>query len=419
MPEMPRNIMLIARREYLEKIRGRAFRFSTVLVPAVMILMMGASYYTTRNFGSGRHIAIAASSSALASAVQSQLLEDKTAKLAVQVVAPATEEDRAGLMRQIESKAIDGFLWIGTGTNGALNATYYSGSASDSVTAERLRTALNHALMEERLAAAGIEQAQIHALMENVSVETLRINAAGKTGRSSGKFALAKIMLEIFLLTMPILLYGMDMARSIIEEKSSRIFEVMLSVVRPTDLLTGKLIGIGAVGLTQIAIWIVAAGLLSGSALAATLMRGNVSIQFSWAEGIFFAVYFVLGFLLYSSLFSGLAATCETVQEFQMYAPLAVLPTWFSFGIMPIVLNNPGSGWAVGASLFPFTAPFTMVPRMGLAMPPMWQVAASIALLLLSIWAVLWFSSRLYRIGILMYGKRATLPELMRWIRYS
>src|SRR5579875_1942720 len=401
MLKLPRNILLIARREYLEKIRGRAFRFSTVLVPLLMILMLGGSFFTTRFAGVGRHIVIAGPSPALVAAVRDQLIENRDARLTVDLDAPATAQERTALSEQVRSKAIDGYLWIEMPADDAPSATYVSGSAGDPATAARLESALND------------------VLLKNVPVQTLRLNPSGQAGKSSERAMLAKIMLEIFLLTMPILLYGMDMARSIIEEKSSRIFEVMLSVVRPGDLLAGKLIGIGGVGLTQIAIWAVVAGLMSGSALTAILMRGNVAVSFSWAEGALFPVYFVLGFLLYSSLFSGLAATCETVQEFQMYAPLAVLPTWFSFGIIPVVLNNPNSPWAAGASLFPFTSAFIMVPRIGLQTPPMWQIAASIALLILSIWAVLWFSARLYRVGILMYGKRATLPELVRWLRYS
>jgi ABC-2 type transport system permease protein len=230
-----------------------------------------------------------------------------------------------------------------------------------------------------------------------------------------------KAMLMTFLMTMPILLYGMDMARSIIEEKSSRIFEVMLAVARPDDLLTGKLFGVGAVGLTQIAIWIAAAALLSGTALMGSLVSGNVQLHFSVLEAVLFPVYFVLGFFLYSAFFSGLAATCETAQDLQMYMPLAIIPSWTAFAILPFLLNNPNSPWVVAASLFPPTAPLVMVPRLGmLAAPyPYWQVALSIALLIVSIWAVIWFASRLYRIGILMYGKRATLPEILRWLRYS
>jgi ABC-2 type transport system permease protein len=218
---------------------------------------------------------------------------------------------------------------------------------------------------------------------------------------------------------MPILLYGLDMARSIVEEKNSRIFEVMLSVTRADDMLTGKLLGVGAVGLTQIAIWVMAAAVLSGSALLAPLLSGDVKIQFSWLEAIFFPIYFVLGFFLYSAFFSGLAATCETAQDLQMYISLAVIPTWTSFAILPFLLNNPNSPWVVAASLFPPTAPIIMFLRMASQTPPLWQFALSISLMVLSIWGTLWVSSRLYRVGILMYGKRATLPELVRWLRYS
>ena len=149
------------------------------------------------------------------------------------------------------------------------------------------------------------------------------------------------------------------------------------------------------------------------------LLTGDFALHFSLAEGLLFPVYFLLGFFLYSAFFSGLASTCETAQELQMYTPLAALPIWISFGMLAVVFKDPNSVWVVAASLFPFTAPYVMIPRMGLQMPPLWQIATSIALLILSIWAVLWFSSRLYRIGILMYGKRATLPEIVRWLRYS
>jgi ABC-2 type transport system permease protein len=228
-----------------------------------------------------------------------------------------------------------------------------------------------------------------------------------------------KAMLMTFLMTMPILLYGLDMARSIVEEKTSRIFEVMLSVARADDMLTGKLLGVGAVGLTQIAIWVAAAAALSGSALLQPLLSGDIKIQFSLLEAVFFPIYFVLGFFLYSAFFSGLAATCETAQDLQMYVSLAVVPTWTSFAILPFLLSNPDSPWVIAASLFPPTAPLVMVPRIGLSTPPVWQIALSLAFLLLCIWAVVWVASRLYRVGILMYGKRATLPELLRWLRYS
>src|SRR5208283_3948754 len=198
--------------------------------------------------------------------------------------------------------------------------------------------------------------------VQSVPIEALQVAGRGKTGKSQGMTPFFKAMLMTFLMTMPILLYGMDMARSIVEEKSSRVFEVMLSATRPDDMLTGKLLGVGAVGLTQIAIWIVAAALLSGPFLIGSMLSGSVKIHFTLLEAVLFPVYFLLGFFLYSAFFSGLAATCETAQDLQMYISLAIIPTWTSFAILPFLLNDPNSTLVVAASLFPPTAPLVMVP---------------------------------------------------------
>ncbi len=248
---------------------------------------------------------------------------------------------------------------------------------------------------------------------------TYQVKADGAVVKSNAQASFWKGYVMAFLLSLTTMIYGMNVARSIIQEKTSRIFEVMLATVKPTDMLAGKLIGVGAVGLTQIAIWLVAGVAIMASPFAAAMLTGQFSVHFSWLEGILFPVYFVLGYLLYSSLFAGLAATCETEQELQMYMPLAAAPTWLSFALIVLIMNDSNSLWAVAASLFPPTAPIVMFLRMASETPPLWQFAVSIGLLVLSIWAVLWFSSRLYRVGILMYGKRATLPELMRWLRYS
>jgi ABC-2 type transport system permease protein len=223
----------------------------------------------------------------------------------------------------------------------------------------------------------------------------------------------------LMLLSIPIMLYGLDMARAIVEEKTSRIFEVMLSVVKPSDLLAGKLLGVGAVGMTQILIWVVGATAFMGTSLAAAWLSGSIAIHFSWTEGIFFPIYFVLGFALFSAIFSGLAATCETSQDLQKFMWLAIVPLYTSLGLLPAMLSDPNSTWSIAATLFPLTAPYTMISRMGMAPVPFWQIALSIVLLILTIWGVLWLSSRVYRVGILMYGKRATMPEILRWLRQA
>jgi ABC-2 type transport system permease protein len=414
-----RNILLIAKREYLEQIRGRAFRLSTILVPALLAIIVGVIYLSGRGAVAAKHIVIASSDAALADGIRAQLVDGKDAKFDVEVAAPARAEDRAALVKRVSAKAIDGFLWIETTAGKETTAVYISQSSGDFITNEKLGSALNRAMVSQRLTAAGIKATAVDALLKNIDIETMQVNKEGMEVKSNAMTSFYKGYLMAFLLSMTTVVYGMNVARSIIQEKTSRIFEVMLAIAKPSDMLAGKLIGVGAVGLTQIAIWAIAGGAIVTSAFAAPILSGSLSIHFSWIEGVLFPLYFVLGYLLYASLFAGLAATCETEQELQMYTPLAALPVWLSFALIVMVVNSPDSWISIAASLFPATAPIIMMLRMGSQMPPVWQFAASIGILAFSIWAVLWFSSRLYRVGILMYGKRATLPEILRWVRYS
>ena len=414
-----RNILLVAKREYAEQIRGRAFLISTILLPLVIVIGMGATYIMGRKAGTGEHIAIVAQNASLADQVRRDMLADKHAELTVDVVAPASEEDRVALKQKVLAKSLDGFLSLDTSSSGEITATFTSLASGGFGNMIGLGNHLNRGVANQRLLAEGMRQANVDAALKPVQIEVLQLSKEGKIGKSTGVPPFFKLFMMLLLLSMPIMLYGLDMARAIIEEKTSRIFEVMLAVARPDDLLAGKMLGVGAVGLTQIAIWLIASALILGSAMAQTTLTGDYKIHFSLAEGILFPVYFILGFALFSAIFSGLAATCETAQDLQKFMTIAIIPLYMGMGAIPLLLRDPNSSWSIAASLFPLTSPYVMVPRVGLEMPPLWQIGASIGLLLLSIWASLWFSSRLYRIGILMYGKRPTLPELMNWLRYS
>ncbi len=414
-----RNMLLIARREYVEQVRGRAFRMTTIGLPAVFALIVGVGYLSSRGVGSHRHMAIAASDPVLAGQIRDNLVGDKDAKARVDVIAPASAEDRAALVRKVQIGALDGMLWVDTTAGKQPTATYTSQSAGDFITMARLRTALDHAMLDEKLTSGGMQQAAADALVNGVPVESFQVKKDGSATKSNAEASFWKGYVMAILLSMTTMIYGMNVARSIIQEKTSRIFEVMLAIAKPGDLLAGKLIGVGAVGLTQIAIWLVAGAAILFSPFAAAILTGNLAVHITWTEAVLFPVYFVLGYLLYSSLFAGLAATCETEQELQMYMPLAAAPTWLSFALILLVINDSNSFWSVAASFFPPTAPVIMFLRMAAEIPPAWQFAVSIGLLAASIWGVLWFSTRLYRVGILMYGKRATLPELLRWLRYS
>jgi ABC-2 type transport system permease protein len=414
-----RNTLLIAKREYLEQIRGRAFKISTIAAPLLVAALLAYSHYMDRKAGTGKHIAIVAEDALLANQVHQQMLDDKFAQYKVDVTAPATAEERAAWQAQVRNKTIDGVLAIDSSDPHKIAATLTSLSVADISAYRSLQNALNRSVINQRMIAKGMTSAEADAMLAKVSFEALQLDKDGKTGKSNGSTIAIKATLMLLLLSVPIMLYGLDIARAIIEDKTSRIFEVMLSAAKPSDLLAGKLLGVGGAGITQIAIWVVGATLFMGSSLAAALLTGDIAIRFSWTEGIFFPVYFVLGFALFSAVYSGLAATCETGQDLQKYIWLAIIPIYTAIGLLPVMIKDPDSAWAVAATLCPFTSPYLMISRMGMAVVPYWQIALSVILLVLTIWGVLWFSSRLYRIGILMYGKRTTLPEIMRWLRYS
>jgi len=414
-----RNILLIARREYMEQIQSRAFRLSTIGLPAVLGLVMAISYLSSLGLGNSEHMAIAADDAALANAIRGRLLSGKNSKAIVDVVAPATLQDRAALVEKVRTKSIDGFLSVEAPAGGVPAATYTSRSSGNFMTTARLKDALNDGLVSEHLTGSGMKQSDADVLLKGASMETYQVRSTGPPIKSNAEVSFWKGYVMALLLTMTTMIYGLNVARSIVQEKTSRIFEVMLATVKPSDMLAGKLIGAGAVGLTQIGIWLVAGAAIFVSPIAAVALSGDFAIHFTWVECVLFPVYFLLGYLLYSSLFAGLAATCETEQELQMYMPLAAAPTWISFSMIILIINDSNSFWSVAVSFFPPCAPIVMFLRMASQTPPAWQFAVSIGLMIISVWGVLWFSSRLYRVGILMYGKRATLPELLRWLRYS
>ncbi|HEY0797150.1 MAG TPA: ABC transporter permease [Acidisarcina sp.] len=418
---MRSNVWLIAKREYLEQVRGKAFRLTTILIPAIFVCIFGVGYLASKNSGNGKHIVIAAADAGLASNVKSQLLSDPDSHTGIEVVAPAGENDRADLIRRVTAKQIDGFLWVdSTRGSDTPHGAYYSLSSGDFVTTARLQGAVSRSVVQQRLAARGIAPAEIESITKSITIDTQKLDKNGKASSSNamGTFWAAYAM--AFLLSFTVVLYGMNVGRSVIQEKTSRIFEVMLASVKPGDMLAGKLVGVGAVGITQLGIWFAAAGIFIGTPLAGRLMAGGFDLHLiSVTEGVLFVLYFLLGYVLYSALFAGLASTVSTEQELQQYSPIAAVPIWLSFGMITYIVSNPNSKWSVAMSLFPPCAPITMFLRMASQFPPFWQIGASIGLMVLAILATLWFAARIYSVGILMYGKRATLPEMMRWLRYS
>jgi ABC-2 type transport system permease protein len=279
-----------------------------------------------------------------------------------------------------------------------------------------LRNAVHSAVVKRQLAEKGMSDAQVDALIKPIDFDSVRIEK-GKEGASGAAVFLVSFTMAM-LLYVNMLVYGFAVMRSIIEEKSSRVLEVLLSSLTAKHLLAGKIIGVGAVGLTQFLIWLVIAGAFAVLGLTAShSVLSNVHIPVMGL--IAFGVFFILGYFLYSTMYAALGAMVNSDQEAQQVQWPAMLPTVFSIVLSTPVLQHPNSQLAFWSSMVPFFAPILMFVRIMADTPPVWQTALSIALMLLTTWGLLGLSSRIYRVGILMYGKRPTLPELRRWLRYT
>jgi ABC-2 type transport system permease protein len=238
------------------------------------------------------------------------------------------------------------------------------------------------------------------------------------TTEEKGAGILAAIIFMV-IMYMTFFMYGFQNLRGVIEEKTNRIVELVIASVRPTELMLGKIIGIGLVGLTQYLIWSLVAMNLSPPGIASIMAMGDSGAPTIPLSMIgYFLLFFLLGYFLYASVYTAIGAPFNTDQEAQQ---LSMIPSMLIIGgmaVYPSVMNNPNGPVAVFASLFPFTAPLIMYLRTAIAEPPLWQVGLCIVILILSTIGMAWIAGRIYRVGILMYGKKPTLPEIARWIRY-
>ncbi len=409
-----KNVLLVARREYLERVRAKSFVVMTVLIPLLMGGALGAMYLMNRHLGSAQHLAVITDQPRFAADLQTELADSHgLSKPVVDTYALSEPGIRERLDGELRAKgsALDGYLVEIPGgvAGGRPSFQWIPRVQSDVVTRGRVADAVRGALTREKLVGSGMSTAEISALLAPID-----LSAGDGTNNRAGA-AVASAWGMYFLMYFVILFYGMNVARSIIEEKTSRIFEVLLATVRPSEMLAGKVIGVGAVGLSQVGIWIAVATV----ALKSQSFGQDLHILPSPGQTVLFVLFFILGYVLYSSIASALGAMTNSEQELQQLQIFLMLPLIFSSLIIFNVITNPDGPIARVFSFVPFTAPLIMYTRVIVGKPDTLAVVGSLAGLLLTIAVVLWIASRIYRVGILMYGKKPNLPEIMRWLRYS
>ncbi len=436
-----RNTWLVIKREYLERVRQRSFIVLTLLLPAIMIGAFAIpAKLSSMKSSKIQRLVVVTSTAQFGELVRQQILdsgntesadnkdknkdkedkdldEDKPSRgYAIEVDANASEAERNALRSRVAAGDIDGFLWLSDDAVAARKVNYYGREASGFMEKSWLSGQLDRAILLQELGQKGVSGTQADELLKPVKLETMRIQG-GKETKANDKGMFFAVFAMVMLLYTAVIFYGVSVMRAVLEEKNSRVMEVLLSSATSTELMAGKLIGVGAVGLTQIGIWIVMAAVYALPALAANASTGEIHISPLTLAA--FALFFLLGYLLFSSIYAAIGAVITSEQEGQQLQFIIVLPLIISVFMMGPVMRAPDAPVSVWSSMVPFFSPVLMYLRIAVQPPPLWQIALSLALLVGTIAAILLLCARIYRIGILMYGKRATLPEIVKWLKYA
>ncbi len=425
------KLWAIIKREYLERVRTKWFIFATVfgpiffgamiIIPAVITKnSKGSTEFTNARIldattsGIGQRIADIMNRERQPGSIPPQVIVVKPSELS-QAESTATQ--------QVMAKQVSGYLVTDQRTLAGEVARYAGRNATSLGDMERLRGAVKEALLTQRLQSAGIDSSRVRDLtFIPLQLSSERITDKGRGG--SGTVSIIFAGGIAFLLYMSIVLYGQNVLRGVLEEKTTRVAEVVFSSVPAETLLAGKVLGVGAVGLTQQILWVITTVIMFKLRQPILAKFGVSTMPFDLPEisiglALLLLLFFILGFIFYSSLYAAVGASVNSEQEAQQAVqPMLILLVATAIFITPI-LENPTSRVAQVMSLLPFSAPIIMPLRLALGSVPWYELAGSLIGVFIACLAATWFAARIYRVGLLMYGKRPTLGEMMKWVSYS
>lgn len=434
-----RKLFAVIRREFMVRVHTRAFIITTVLGPALMgFLFVFPMLLESRDRAPKRVVVLDAADGDLGVRITEVLAAARrgTGPEAAPRYEVVRVQSGAGnlapldsLMSLIGAKrevpgGIVGLVVVADSVVDTGRLHYYGSNVGSLSEMGDLQRTVRQAVVSARLAREGVDPAVLARATAPVSLETSRVSngqLSGESGESS--FILAYVM--SFLLYMALLLYGTQVMGSVVEEKTNRIMEVLVSSLTPFELMLGKVIGVGSVALLQLGIWTGSAKLLTSQRAAIAGLLGAspsdaMSMPIPAISGDLLAVYltfFVLGFFLYSAAYAAVAATVSTQQEAQQAAMPVTLCIVAGLMLMFGLLDEPNGTLARTMSMIPLFAPFVTPVRYSLSPLPLSEVLASGGITALGVVAVAWVAGRIYRVGILMYGKRPSVMEILRWIR--
>lgn len=415
------RILTVVSREYVERVRSKSFVIGTVLGPALMSLFLVVPMLTAGRGGDdARTVAVIDQTGIVRPALAGILDRDGGKGLTLEPLAVGPgglEEAVASLKAQINDGSVHSGLVIPADFVEAGRASFYNKSVGALVLRdETLRPALDRILREERFRRADVADSLVAFLTGGVDLGSIAVTAAGGEQEQDEAVTFGMAMVLIMIIYMMVLMYGAHTLTAVIEEKGSRMVEVLLASLSPGDLMLGKVIGIGLAGLTQFAIWAGAFFILSQRGVSV----GDFTLDVGFLTPVIlvsFVMFFLLGFFLYATLYAGVGAMCNSIQDSQQFQFPLMMGLIIPMMLMQAVLRAPNSTMATVLSLVPLFSPVLMFMRVCMETPPLWQILLSWALMGAAIWLSARAAGKLFRLGILMYGQSPTWATLVRALR--
>jgi ABC-2 type transport system permease protein len=422
------KILSVIKREYIQIVRTKGFIIGTILGPVLMaafivvpILIQFVSVDKQEKIG------IVDLSGEIFMELDRKLdqeLKDGSRRYLLQKfeIKDSLEQLLEDLNKKVLDKELTAYIYIPETISEGGVAEYVSEHVSDFDKQGNISQSLSSIVIEKRLRGEGLDPEKIGQYMRPVRLDTKKVTTRGVERDVGGTFMISFVL--VLILYMTVIFYGQIILRGVIEEKSSRVVEIVLSSLRPFQLMAGKMLGIAAVGFTQYAIWA-----LFG--IAATKYSSNVVSRFFPAAAnfpmptipsyvfVYFIIFFILGYFLYGTMYAGIGSMVNNEKEAQQLVMPVTMFLVVPIMLMTFVIRSPDSSLSVVLSLIPFFSPILMLLRISVLLPPFTQIAASIVLLIFTTVLMIWISAKIYRVGILMYGKRPNLSEIIKWMRYG
>jgi len=423
-----RKILSVIKREYLQIVRTKGFIIGTLLGPVLMAMIIVIPILSSMvAVPEQETIGVIDSTQELFNELDKKLdyrMRDGRRRYLLKEFETQVgiDELRNALRQQVLDKEITAFLFIPEDVATGGKAEYVSEHVSDFDEIKSIHEALNSVVIGKRLKREGLEPQKIAQYIKRVSLRTIKLTKKGEEEEETGGTFLISYLL-VFILYITLFFYGSIILRGVIEEKNSRVVEVILSSLRPFQLMMGKIFGIAAVGFTQYAIWALFG--LAASRYSRPLISSFVpAAEFRLPSipayiFVYFVIFFILGYFLYGTIYAAVGSMVNSEKEAQQLLMPVSMFLVVPMLMMIFIIRSPNSSLSVILSLIPFFAPILMLMRVSILLPPFTQVAGSIILLALTVLFMIWLTSKIYRVGILMYGKRPNIKEIVKWMKYK